>query len=165
MEFTFWSLLAIWIVVMSVLFITYFSLSNKDSDSHSSRAAKGGLVAGLLSGIILSLSSIGFLPKYITVYPDETHNSRYVLNGDFLAQVGETYLKNDYGEDLICMGVSYSRKGYGDDSSSDDVYIPIGELKRLTGGSPDYYFFIPSFVKSRSWSEVKWCLIKASEDK
>ena len=142
-DFTWWQLLLISFVVMSLIWLLVFSLSKSNLNVKTHDPATKGekmlfaLFAGLVSGTLLAYSLCALLPTYSILDSNHDHHTRYVLSSStFPEEIFRIYVENKTGKTV--------KLGFVEYGNSDYESWPLADgQKRAIKKEPDYFFDTP----------------------
>lgn len=149
-DFVWWQLLIISVVVMSLIwFFVYLqseSILNVKTHEPASKGEKMffALFAGLTSGSLLACSLCALLPTYSILDSNHNHHIRYVLSSStFPEEIFRIYVENKTGKTVELGFVEY-------DNSDHNSWLLADGQKRAIKKEPDYYFETPPEQKKIS---------------
>ena len=144
-EFSWWQLLLIGIVLMTIVWGLIMLLRRKPANSHVVTAGRKALYAlcmGVVTGALLAYALGALLPTHVILMPKQEHHTRYVLDSSTIASdMLGIYIDNRSGETFIVDYAEYDNEDYGE-AESTEVDVADGEkvpLKRV----PNYYYEYP----------------------
>lgn len=161
-EFTWWMLLIVGIVLMTLFWAIVLLLQRQaklnlatNAPSTTKDKLLHALYLGLLSGPLLAFSLGALLPTHIILGPQQEHHKRYVFEPAHLAsEAFGIYVVNNSDKTVIADYYEYDDSP--DDSSDDDdthktmKTVAPGQRLAITK-VPEYYYSYPPEEKKVKW--------------
>lgn len=153
--------MSICIVLMIVVFIAYFAIrascTYHDVLSNMSNIIVGSMVAGIGTGLILSILLCCILPThyYITAPNHDGYYKRFVIDNNFTEEYGRTYIVNLTKTDYYLCSMVYGVKSLDED---DDPFILLksGYIVETKHDVDAWFEQFPPQVSSKSSGEIRW---------